>query len=87
MAKSSLPQLARCPPINLGFESGKSKPRPAAGRSCVLLEPSLEEWKRDGGAGAGGQVEEQVELEEEGEGGELHQQWDRHQDAAEALRR
>merc|ERR1711971_439201 len=43
--------------------------------------------ERHGGAGAGGQVEEQVELEEEGEGGELHQQWDRHQDAAEALRR
>ena len=49
------------------------------------LEPSAE--VDDGGAGAGGEAEEEVDLEEEGEGGEHQEQWDHHQDFAEALRR
>merc|ERR1712080_258610 len=52
---------------------------------CLPLEPSAE--VDDGGAGAGGEAEEEVDLEEEGEGGEHQEQWDHHQDFAEALRR
>merc|ERR1712037_190870 len=42
---------------------------------------------RDGGAGAGGEAEEEAHLGQEGEGGELQEQWDHHQDFAETLRR
>ena len=45
----------------------------------------MEERERDGGAWPGGQLEEEAEVDQEGEGGD--QQWHHHQDLAETLRR
>ena len=70
---------------NLGFESRKSKPPPAARLPSVWNFLQVSGGERDGGAWPGGQLEEEAEVDQEGEGGD--QQWHHHQDLAETLRR
>ena len=59
----------------------------ACSSPAECLELPAGEWRseRDGGAWPGGQLEEEAEVDQEGEGGD--QQWHHHQDLAETLRR